>query len=123
MVKIIVILLVALAAALYFPTTRPFVVEHAGPVLNPALRLATKAEMEKIARDLQTYERETLGQMPESRGFATWLEGRYNGDATQDSWGTTYVLVLRQNSFDVVSLGPDRQRGTDDDIVETRNRR
>ncbi len=123
MFKLILFLLVALAAALYFPSSRAVVTRYAGPALNPAFRLATKAEMEKISRDLQTYERETLGKMPEPREFPRWLEGRYNGDATRDSWGNTYVLVLRRHAFDVVSYGPDKKRGTDDDIVETRNRR
>lgn len=122
MFKLILACLVGLAAALYFPTSRAVVVDHAGPLLNPAFRLATRAEMEKIARDVQTYERET-GQMPDSRVFGTWLEGRYAGDATEDSWGNTYVLVIRHNAFDVLSMGPDGVQGTPDDITETRNRR
>jgi hypothetical protein len=122
MFKIILMILVALAAALYFPQSRSVVVEYAGPLLNPAFRMATSAEMEKISRDLQTYERET-GRLPEPRAFGTWLEGRYAGDVTRDSWGNTYILVVRNRAFDVVSMGPDGRQGTSDDIVETRNRR
>lgn len=122
MFKIFLMLLVALAAALYFPSSRAVVLEYAAPVLNPAFHLATKAEMEKIARDIQTYERET-GRLPEPRLFEDWLEGRYAGDATRDSWGNTYILVVRPNAFDVVSMGPDGRQGNSDDIVETNNRR
>lgn len=122
MFKIILMLLVALAAALYFPRSRAVVLDFAAPVLNPAFHLATKAEMEKIARDIQTYERET-GRLPEPRLFEEWLEGRYAGDATRDSWGNTYILVVRPNAFDVVSMGPDGRQGNSDDIVETNNRR
>jgi hypothetical protein len=122
MFKFILALLVVLGAALYFPTSRALVVEYGGPLLNPAFRLATRAEMGKISRDVQTYERET-GTVPEPRAFPTWLEGRYAGDATLDSWGNTYVLVVRRGAFDIVSLGPDGRLGTSDDIVETRNRR
>ncbi len=122
MFKLILMFMVGLAAALYFPTSRAVVMEYAAPVLNPAFRLATKAEIEKLARDLQNYERET-GRLPEPRQFGSWLEGRYAGDATRDSWGNTYVLVIRPRAFDVLSLGPDGRQGTADDIVETNNRR
>lgn len=122
MFKIILMLLVALAASLYFPRSRAVVLEYAAPVLNPAFRLATRAEMERIARDLQNYERES-NRFPEAREFGAWLNGRYAGDATRDSWGNTYVLVPRQRTFDVVSLGPDGRQGTDDDIVESGTRR
>jgi hypothetical protein len=122
MFKVILTLLVVLAAALYFPASRAVVLEYAAPLLNPALRLATKAEMEKISRDVQTYERETT-RLPNPNEFAGWLEGRYAGDVTRDSWGNTYILVIRPRSFDIVSMGPDGQLNTDDDVLETRNRR
>jgi hypothetical protein len=117
MFKVILTLLVVLAAALYFPASRAVVLEYAAP-----LRLATKAEMEKISRDVQTYERETT-RLPNPNEFAGWLEGRYAGDVTRDSWGNTYILVIRPRSFDIVSMGPDGQLNTDDDVLETRNRR
>lgn len=122
MFKIILMLLVGLAAALYFPRSRAVVMEYAAPVLNPAFRLATKAEMEKLSRDLRNYERET-GRLPEARQFSGWLEGRYAGDATRDSWGNTYILIVRPRAFDIVSMGPDGRQGTSDDLVETSNRR
>lgn len=123
MLRIFVILAVVLAAALYFPKSRAVVTKYAAPVLNPAFRLATKAEMEKISRDVSTYERETLGRMPDANQFTAWLEGRYAGDATQDSWGNGYVLVIRREAYDIVSLGQDGSRGTSDDLIVTRPRR
>lgn len=122
MFKFILILLVALAAAMYFPTSRAVVMDYASPLLNPAFRLATKAEIEKISRDLQTYERET-GRLPEARQFESWVQGRHAGDVTRDSWGNTYILVVRPRAFDVISMGPDGRQGTADDIVETSDRR
>lgn len=118
MFKIILTFLVALAAALYFPKSRAVLIDVAGPVLNPMFSMATSAEMEKIAREVQTYER-TTGRMPEPRNFQRWLEDRYAGDAMQDSWGGDYTLEIRRNQFDIVSPGPDGLLNTDDDIVET----
>jgi hypothetical protein len=122
MFKLIVILLVALGAAFYFPSSRAVLLDKAGPLLNPAFRLATKAELEKVSRDLETYERET-NRLPPPREFTAWLEDRHAGDATHDSWGNSYVLVVRSNAFDVISLGPDGRQGTRDDLVNTRDRR
>jgi hypothetical protein len=122
MFKLFLVLIVAIAAALYFPRSRAVVIRYGAPVLNPAFRMATKSEMGKISRDVQVFERET-GRLPDTNNFPRWLEGRYAGDAGQDSWGNTYVLVVRERSFDILSLGPDGSRGTPDDIVETRNRR
>jgi hypothetical protein len=122
MFKLFLVLIVALAAALYFPRSRAVVMRYGAPVLNPAFRMATKAEMDKISRDVQVFERET-GRLPDPNNFPQWLERRYAGDVAEDSWGNTYVLVVRDRSFDILSMGPDGDRGTPDDILETRNRR
>lgn len=122
MLKLFLILLVALGAAFYFPSSRAVMLDYGGPLLNPAFRLATKAELEKVSRDLETYERET-NRLPQPREFTSWLEGRHSGDATHDSWGNDYILVVRTSTYDVISVGPDGRQGTSDDLVNTRDRR
>lgn len=122
MLKILLIVAVAIAAAFYFPRTRAVVLDVAAPVLNPMFSMATGAEMDKIAREVQTYERAS-GRLPDPREFESWLGGRYTGDAIRDSWGNVYVLVVRRDEFDILSFGPDGIRGTDDDITETAGRR
>lgn len=118
MFRLILTFLVAFAAALYFPQSRAVLIDVAGPLLNPMFSMATSSEMDKIAREIQTYER-TTGRMPEPRTFQRWLEDRYAGDAMEDSWGGSYSLEIRQNQFDLVSPGPDGLLNTDDDLVES----
>jgi len=39
------------------------------------------------------------------------------GARAQDPWGTRYEVVCESRAIQVRSLGPDRRRGTSDDIV------
>lgn len=121
--KLLLIMVLALAAALYFPQTRPMVVERAMPLLNPAFRWATNGEMEQIVRDLIGYE-QTYLQFPSERGeFATWMSKRYQVESsTLDSWGNAYELRSSRASFTVVSAGPDGEFGTDDDLQRSAER-
>lgn len=119
MSKLLILLLVALGVALYFPDSRAWVLEKARPVVNPVLRTATVSEMDKIKGDLNTHARENLGVYPSPRDFGTWLEQQYAGDGGRDSWGTPYQLedVRRGNQLRIRSWGPDRVRATEDDIL------
>lgn len=121
MLKMLLFVAMAIAAALYFPRSRAVVMDVAAPVLNPMFTMATRSEMDKIAREVQTMDR-TRGGLPDPRDFESWLETRYTGDAMRDSWGNVYVLVVRQDEFDILSFGPDGLRGTPDDIVLTAGR-
>jgi len=120
--KIILVLLLALAAALYFEAPRARILEKAKPLLDPYFVMATKSEMEKIAQDLQIYERENFGRLPDRRQFLEWLDRNYAGGAGVDSWGSAYEYTLGRDSFYLRSPGPDKLRTTDDDIVESRPR-
>lgn len=120
--KILLVLLAALAAALYFDGSRAFLAEKAKPVLDPYFVMATRSEMDKIAQDLQLFERENFGRLPDRRGFNEWLERNYAGGAGVDSWGGPYEYTLGRDSFYLRSLGPDQLRASEDDIVEGRPR-
>ena len=52
--KIIILLALALGAALYFPQSRPVVLDTFAPVINPVLRWQTNGELNQILRELQT---------------------------------------------------------------------
>lgn len=120
--KILLVLLLALAAALYFEGSRAVILEKTKPVLDPYFVMATKSEMEKIAQDLQLFERENFGRLPDNRAFPAWLERNYAGGAGVDSWGSAYEYTLGRDSFYIRSPGPDQLRGTGDDLVDARSR-
>lgn len=123
MFKIIVVLLALLGAALYFPSTRPVVLETAAPILDPVLRWSTRGEMNRLARDLEQMER-TSRRLPEPREqWPAWLEREYQGgEAALDAWGTPYAYILWPDSFAILSHGPDQARGSGDDVRVSRPR-
>lgn len=120
--RILLVLALALAAAFYFEGSRARILELGKPVLDPYFVMATRSEMEKIAQDLQLYERENFGRLPDRNGFEEWLERNYSGNAGIDSWGAPYEYTLLRESFLLRSLGPDGVRSTEDDLVESRPR-
>ena len=123
MFKIILVLAALLGAALYFPQTRPRVLEVAAPVLDPVLTWSTRGEMNRLARDLEQQERSSRWLPPGRQDWSEWLEREYQGgDATTDAWGSAYGYELRRDSFAIISYGPDEERGTEDDVRVARQR-
>jgi hypothetical protein len=111
------LLLVLLGASLYFPQTRPVVLEYLGPVMNPVLSWQTKGEMGRIARELQTVTREG-GDLPSpGASFQAWITRNFLGRAKSDAWGSDYTLRVWEDSVGVISNGPDLEIDTADDIV------
>lgn len=115
--KLVLLLLLGLGAALYFPQTRPVVLDTMAPVLNPVLIWQTNGEMDRIARELQRMNRE--GQTLPARGkaFNQWMDRNFQGGSRQDAWGNDYSLVVWPDSVGVVSNGPDLELDTPDDLV------
>ena len=122
MFKVILFLLVAFGASLYFPESRAKVVEAAEPVLTPMLTWSTKGEMRKITRDLETFER-SWSSLPSGEKFGDWLSQKYHSESGRtDSWGNEYSLEVWADSFAVVSPGLDGQLGTPDDLQASKPR-
>lgn len=120
--KVVLFILVALAAAFYFEGSRNKILEKGKPLLDPYFVMATRSEMEKIVQDLQLYERENFGRLPDRNQFQAWLDRNYAGNAGVDSWGSPYEYTLGRESFFLRSPGPDGVRGTEDDLEESRPR-
>lgn len=116
MFKAILILAAAFAAALYFPTSRAYLAEKAGPVVNPWLARATENELRKIAGEMRRLSRNNITPLPDRRGFRSWVNRNYSQDGDLDSWGTPYEMRETRREIVLLSLGPDKLRGTDDDI-------
>jgi len=123
MKKVLLLLILAFVVAMYFPASRAAIVDRAGPVVNPFLEMSTEREMNNIANDLKTYQRENFERLPSERQFRTWIEDQYSGNGGLDAWGTPYEYRLGRDQLELRSLGPDLIRGTEDDILMTRPRR
>lgn len=117
--KLFVVLVLLLGAGLYFPNTRPVILEWASPVINPALTWQTRSEMGQVTRKLQLINREGQ-QLPEpGQEFSDFLVRTFQGGSSRDAWGNEYYLVVWPDSVGVVSRGPDLEINTADDVVET----
>lgn len=116
--RLLLLLVVALGVALYLPDSRAFLVERASPLANPAYRWMSHQQMNQIVEDLELH-LGSGGRLPLARGeFDAWLDRRYRQDRSRrDAWGTRYELRSRGDRFEVLSAGPDRTFGTDDDLV------
>ena len=114
--KIFFGLLVLLGAALYFPQTRPTVLETLGPVMNPVLGWQTKGEMKSISRELETLNRQGSDLPTPGPSFQNWITKRFMGGSKTDAWGVNYSLQMWRDSVGIVSNGPDHELGTADDL-------
>jgi hypothetical protein len=114
--KVIILLLIFLGAALYFPRTRPIVVDTLGPVLNPVLTWQTKGEMDRIGRELESLSRQGDDLPTSVDSFQNWMAKNFLGGAKTDAWGTDYALRVERLSMHIVSNGPDKEINTADDI-------
>lgn len=86
------------------------------PVITPWRRLQTKSEMSRIANLLITwrnrgYPPPTTEELPRFM-----FRGSLDSTAT-DHWGTPYAIGSKPDTVYVRSAGPDRELGTEDDLL------
>ena len=117
MARVVLLLLILLGAALYFPKTRPVVVDTLAPVLNPVLTWQTKGEMNRISRELESLNRQGSDLPPPGESFQNWMGKNFLGGAKTDAWGFPYTLKVWRDSIGIVSNGPDQEIATPDDII------
>ena len=121
MTKLILIAILGLVAALYFPDSRQMIVEEAMPILNPYLVWSAEREMEELSRSVRREARETY-RIPPTRDWNDWLTANFTGGASTDPWGRIYTYQAWADSFNLRSYGPDSERGTSDDLLVTARR-
>jgi hypothetical protein len=115
--KLILFLVLALGAALYFPKTRPVVLDTFAPVINPVLRWQVNGELNQILRELQTIQREGRQPLPVPGGdFQAWMDRNFWGGESLDGWGNRYIMRTWRDSVGVISRGPDLEIDTPDDL-------
>ena len=129
MLKIILVGAVLLGAAWAYGPTRERiasalvpVAERLGPVGDlvaaPVRRYTVQTELDFIADQILMHRTEGR-EVPTEQTFQTWLKKtvktRWGG---KDAWGSPYFLTQRRNQTAVGSVGPDGQRGTEDDLRE-----
>jgi hypothetical protein len=119
--KLILLVILGLCVAMYFPDSRAVLVDKGEPVLRPLLAWNAQREMEKIAAALQDME-EVERRLPARGEYVKWLEANFTSDASRDAWGSLYGYELQAESFAIVSNGPDRVLKTGDDIRDVRIR-
>lgn len=106
---------------------REYLVREVGPPLRrgfePIRRWQAQQEMRVIARELRQRGM-SLHPLPHPREFARFLDrARYIPRGSQDPWNSAYQLMVTRDSIIVSSLGPDGQRGTEDDLRHSVARR
>jgi len=123
--RLILMILLGLVAAFYFPDSRQVILDVTAPAMVPVAKWMTTEEMAQVGRNVIDHERLT-GQLPVRRAWIAWLDFRYSSvDLKTDPWGTVYQLSVWPDSIAIVSYGPDRTRATEDDfqVVTPRERR
>ena len=119
--KLILITIIGLSVAMYFPDTRASLLARGEPILRPVFVWSAEREIEEIIRGVQEMEN-VERRLPERREWVKWVESRYAGNASRDPWGNLYSFEVQDDSFAVISYGPDREMKTADDIRDVRVR-
>jgi hypothetical protein len=84
--------------------------------MNPIYRWEARNRVNEIYRVLER-ERAQGSTLPRPQDFNQFLSSRDGAAAAVDPWKEPFFLVASRRTYYVGSAGPDRQRGTMDDIV------
>jgi hypothetical protein len=118
--RLILLIILGFVAALYFPDSRQAMYNFTMPVIEPVLVWEAEREIEELSRVVRREARETY-QLPETRSWSTWLTINFSANVSIDPWGKQYYYQSWPDSFLIRSDGPDRIRGSLDDIVVSRH--
>ena len=113
--RLILLIILGFVSAAYFPDSRQMMIDQAMIVAQPVLIWSAEREIEVLSRAVRREARETY-QLPQTRGWNTWLLTNFRGDAGTDPWGKTYSYQAWADSFAIRSDGPDGERGNRDDL-------
>ena len=116
MARLVLMIMLGLVAAFYFPDSRVVMMDVGAPVIDPVVRWSTRAEMRQVGENVLEHERLT-GKLPDRRTWLAWLDYRYASDDLRlDPWGSLYQLRVWADSVAIVSWGPDATSSTEDDF-------
>lgn len=113
--RIFWILIFLIGAVLFVKPLRDRARPHIDTALTPVYKWDAKNRVNEIYRVLLR-ERATGGLVPSPRDFEKFLTQRQGPDAALDPWGQPFFLEANKRALRVGSSGPDRARGTADDI-------
>lgn len=116
MSRIVWLLVFLLAAVLLVKPLRERARPQIEAVLNPIYRWEARNRVKDIQRVL-VRERSQERALPRPREFQRFLTVREGAPAAIDPWDQPYYLILTRRTFQVGSMGQDRQRNTSDDIL------
>ncbi len=122
MSRVVLMIILGVSAALYFPDSRQAIIDRAMPVLTPILTRAANSEMRRISDELLTYDQGGR-ELPSRRLWLKWLNDNYPGELSLDPWGKVYQYYPWADSLALISYGPDKERGTEDDVRLVRLRK
>ena len=114
---VVKLLVLAVVVIVLLPPLRRQAVPHVEPALNPVRRVVAKERVDRISRFMER-EMHITGMEPQDRDLPHVLRKLFPGreDIVTDPWGSRFFLRRRSDGFHVSSPGPDRRRGTRDDI-------
>ena len=121
MSRVVLMIILGISAAFYFPDSRQAIIDRAMPVLTPLLTRAANNEMAAISDELLEYDRRGQ-ELPSRRLWLKWLDEHYPGETSVDPWDNVYQYYPWADSLAIISYGPDKERGTEDDVRHVRNR-
>ncbi len=75
-------------------------------------------QLKSIAQTLKMYKIDNSTYPTTSEGLSILVEKEYFEDKKlpKDPWGGEYIYTQNGSSFDIISLGPNKKEGGDDDV-------
>jgi hypothetical protein len=118
--KLLLLVILLLGVAMAVPSTREQIQANAVTPVRDAIgsRLVPR-RLDAMADQLDA-RLARADQLPGPDNFSGWLRRDYTGPEL-DPWDNVWYIQIARRSYTVGSMGPDGQRGTADDITETRD--
>lgn len=75
-------------------------------------------QMKSVSQALKMYKIDKSTYPSTEEGLKILLQQNYfeNNKLPKDSWGNSFLYILEENGFDLISLGADKKESTSDDI-------
>lgn len=75
-------------------------------------------QMKSVSQALKMYIIDKSTYPSTEEGLKILLQQNYfeNNKLPKDSWGNSFLYILEENGFDLISLGADKKESTSDDI-------